>query len=76
MKMKKVVIEIVDEGIGISKRDIKRVFEPFYTGSNGREYGESTGMGLHLVKEVCEKLNHEIYIESEEGIGTRVRLVI
>ncbi|MGG7165647.1 sensor histidine kinase [Clostridium ihumii] len=72
----KVVIEIIDDGIGISKRDIKRVFEPFYTGSNGREYGESTGMGLHLVKDVCEKLNHEIYIESEEGVGTRVKLVI
>lgn len=72
----KVVIEIVDEGIGISKRDIKRVFEPFYTGSNGREYGESTGMGLHLVKDVCDKLNHKIKIESEEGIGTKVKIII
>lgn len=29
---------------------LKRVFDPFFTGENGRKFGESTGMGLYLVK--------------------------
>ncbi|MFD3157052.1 sensor histidine kinase [Haloimpatiens sp. FM7330] len=72
----KVVLEVKDEGIGIPKKDIKRVIEPFYTGEHGRNYGESTGMGLYLVNEVCKKLNHKLDIESQEGIGTRIRIII
>lgn len=67
-------IEVRDQGIGIPKSDIRRVFEPFYTGENGRKYRESTGMGLYLVKEVCEKLGHRVDIESEVGAGTTVRI--
>lgn len=72
----KTTIQVEDEGIGIPKRDIKRVFEAFYTGIHGREYGESTGMGLYLVKEVCNKLGHNVIIESEEDKGTVVTVVI
>lgn len=68
------ILEVKDEGIGIPKKDLKRVTEPFYTGENGRIYGESTGIGLYLVNEVCKKLNHEIIIESEEGTGTQIRI--
>lgn len=67
-------IEVRDQGIGIPKSDIRRVFEPFYTGENGRKYQESTGMGLYLVKEVCEKLGHRVAIESEIEVGTAVRI--
>lgn len=72
---KNIVMEVKDQGIGISKTDIKRVFDPFYTGENGRKFGESTGMGLYLVNKVCEKLDHKIEIESEEGKGTNIRLI-
>ncbi|MFS0644233.1 sensor histidine kinase [Siminovitchia sp. 179-K 8D1 HS] len=69
-----VFLEIRDQGIGIPKTDIKRVFHPFYTGENGRIYRESTGMGLYLVKEVCERLGHHIDIQSEVGVGTTVHI--
>lgn len=68
------ILEVVDEGIGIPKQDLKRIIEPFYTGENGRKFGESTGMGLYLVNEVCKKLNHDIHIESEKGSGTKVKI--
>ncbi|WP_373898025.1 sensor histidine kinase [Haloimpatiens sp. FM7315] len=68
------ILEVEDKGIGISKRDINRVMEPFYTGQHGRNYGESTGMGLYLVNEVCKKLDHDIKIESEEDKGTKVKI--
>ncbi|MCR2821485.1 sensor histidine kinase [Lederbergia panacisoli] len=66
--------EVRDNGIGIPKSDIKRVFNPFYTGENGRLYRESTGMGLYLVKEICDRLGHGIEIESEVGKGTTVKI--
>ncbi|PWA07917.1 sensor histidine kinase [Pueribacillus theae] len=67
-------LEVRDKGVGIPKSDVKRVFKPFYTGENGRIYRESTGMGLYLVKEVCDRLGHQITMESEVGKGTTVRL--
>ncbi|MGG4144466.1 sensor histidine kinase [Paenibacillus algorifonticola] len=69
------VLEVRDEGIGISRADIRRVFEPFYTGANGRRYRESTGMGLYLVKQACDHLQHEVELVSAPGEGTAVRLL-
>ncbi|GIN90265.1 sensor histidine kinase [Siminovitchia terrae] len=66
---------VQDFGIGIAKTDVKRVFNPFFTGENGRLYRESTGMGLYLAKEVCEKLGHGIELESLQGEGTTVKLI-
>ncbi|MBE1447055.1 sensor histidine kinase [Paenibacillus sp. OAS669] len=63
-----------DTGIGIPEQDLPRVFEPFFTGENGRKVGESTGMGLYLVKELCRKLGHRVQIASIEGEGTTVTL--
>lgn len=69
------ILEVKDEGIGISQQDIRRVFEPYYTGKHGRKYRESTGMGLYLVKEISNKLGHHIELDSKEGVGTMVRIL-
>ena len=70
-----IIINIIDELIGIPKKDIKRVFEPFFTGKNGRKFGESTGMGLYIVKKVCDNLGHRVEIKSEIEKGTRVSIL-
>lgn len=70
------IVKISDQGIGIAPSDIKRVFDPFFTGENGRKTGESTGMGLYLAKEVCQRLGHQIKVESEQGEGTVFTLTI
>ena len=72
---KYIIIEIIDEGIGIPKKDIKRVFEPFFTGENGRDFGESTGMGLYIVKTVCDNLGHRVEIKSKVEKGTQVSIL-
>ncbi|QDX93523.1 sensor histidine kinase [Brevibacillus laterosporus] len=72
---KEVVLEIIDRGIGIPEADIKRVFRPFFTGENGRKYRESTGMGLYLVQQISEKLEHQVNITSKVGEGTTVLLI-
>ena len=68
----KKVLEIYDNGIGIPSKDLKRVFEKSFTGSNGREKVKSTGMGLYIVKKLCDKLGHNIKIESKEKEYTKV----
>lgn len=68
------ILTIRDEGLGIPEYDLKRVFEPFFTGENGRKYRNSTGIGLYVCSVICEKLGHDISIKSEEGKGTEVRI--
>ena len=68
----KKVLEIYDNGIGIPSKDLKRVFDKSFTGSNGREKVKSTGMGLYIVKKLCDKLGHNIKIESKEKEYTKV----
>lgn len=72
-KKTETILEIIDYGIGIPKHDLRRVFDPYFTGKKGSKYGESTGMGLYLVKKVCNHLNHVVEIESKENVGTTVR---
>lgn len=68
-------LSITDYGIGIPREDIKRIFDPFYTGRNGRLYRESTGVGLYLVKEVVNFLGHEIQVKSIVGEGTTFKII-
>lgn len=69
-----VILSIEDHGIGVPAADISRVFDKSFTGSNGRQVAASTGMGLYICRKMCEKLGHEIWMESEEGSYTRVRI--
>lgn len=71
----KTVLSIEDRGVGIPEQDIDRVFNPFFTGENGRRYLESTGMGLYLSKDIMKRLGHNIYVKSTEGVGTIVNIV-
>src|SRR5690606_2900074 len=68
------VLEVRDEGVGIPAHDRKRVFQPFFTGENGRTHRESTGMGLYLAHEIISRLGHRIELESTQGSGTALRI--
>lgn len=63
---------IQDTGIGIKPEDLHRVFEKGFTGSTGRSHTKSTGIGLYLAKQLAKKLGHDLSIQSEEGVYTRV----
>ena len=63
---------IYDNGIGIDAKDLPRVFDKTYTGTNGRLKSKSTGMGLYIAKNLCEKLGHKIAIESKVNEYTKV----
>lgn len=73
---KEVVIKVRDNGIGIPKSDIDMVFEKSFTGENGRRYSESTGMGLYIVKTLCDRLGHKVTVDSVQGEWTQVQISI
>ncbi len=60
-------LHIKDNGIGIPKEDINRIFNKGFTGKNGRTRTKSTGIGLYYAKKMCNNLNIDLKVESEEG---------
>ena len=68
------VLSIADDGVGIPAADVGRVFDKGFTGENGRRFARSTGMGLYLVRELCDKMGVSVWLESAEGVGTTVYL--
>ncbi|MEC1752799.1 HAMP domain-containing histidine kinase [Bacillus mojavensis] len=68
-------LSVADDGIGIPAQDLPRIFDPFFTGENGRSMTQATGMGLYLAKEVCSQLGHKLDAQSKEGAGTVMTIV-
>ncbi len=63
-------LEITDDGGGINEDDIKHIFERFYKASNSSE-NSIIGIGLSLAKEIIEKQNGYITVESKIGMGSK-----
>lgn len=70
----KTTLIIEDNGIGIKESDLKQVFNKSFTGENGRNIGKSTGMGLFIAKNMCDKLGHKIAITSKYNEYTKVSI--
>ena len=60
-----------DKGIGIPKDVLDKVFEPFFT---TKQVGNGLGLGLSITYGIVKDYNGEIEIQSEEGIGTTVKM--
>lgn len=63
-----------DNGIGIPESDISHIFDKSFTGENGRTHSKSTGMGLYIVKKLCDKLGHTVSAESVRGEYTTITI--
>lgn len=74
MVKERAVLIIQDDGIGIKREDLPRVFHKSYTGTIGRETSAATGMGLYLAKQAAKSLHILLAIESTEGVGTSVKI--
>ncbi len=69
-----VTLRIEDNGIGIPASDLPRVFDRGFTGANGRSYPRSTGIGLYLVRTLCDKMGLRAQAFSTPGEGTCVAI--
>jgi signal transduction histidine kinase len=66
-------IQVEDNGVGIRRTELSRVFEPFFS---TRRKGKGTGLGLSIVKNIIEEHRGSIEIESEAGRYTRVLVTL
>ena len=67
---KNLFISIKDNGYGIEKNSLKRVFERFYRTSKARAHTRGTGLGLALVKQLSSRIGSRIKVESKINVGT------
>jgi len=71
----RVVISVVDTGVGIPARDLDRIFERFYRVDRARARATGgTGLGLSIVRHVAHNHGGEVHVESQEGVGSTFRL--
>jgi two-component system phosphate regulon sensor histidine kinase PhoR len=74
---KKVLVRITDNGEGIEKQNIPRLFERFYrVDKSGSRTEGGSGLGLAIVKHIIEAHKEKIYVESEFGIGSEFSFTI
>jgi two-component system cell cycle sensor histidine kinase PleC len=72
-----VVVEVADTGIGMSERDISVAMTPFgQVDSSHARWREGTGLGLPIAKALTELHGGELAIESREGEGTTVKVIL
>lgn len=69
----KLLIKVADNGEGISMNHVDKVFDMFYRGS---QTSSGSGLGLYICKEIIQKMNGVIGLESVEGEGTTVSMSI
>jgi hypothetical protein len=70
---KYVIVEIQDNGMGISEVNLKQIFKPFFTTKSA---GEGHGLGLSICQQILNSYGGEVLVDSRVGQGTRVRMQI
>lgn len=71
-----VVLTVKDEGIGLNPEQITKILSNENTSTAGTQGEKGSGLGLFLVKELLQKINAELKIESEPGKGSRFMIVM
>ena len=67
-------LTVKDFGIGIAAEEITKIFDRFYRVDKTRNHAFGSGLGLSIVKTICDLHNIKIDIESQQGVGTTMTL--
>ena len=68
-----IIVEVSDNGIGISNDDVNNIMLPFYT---SKEEGKGTGLGLSICYQIIKEMNGTIDITSKRYHGTKIKIVL
>jgi len=68
-----VIIEVADNGIGMTLEEKEKCFDPFYT---TKDVGQRTGIGLSIANDIIRELEGRLDFDSERNVGTAMRLII
>ncbi|TWP23828.1 HAMP domain-containing histidine kinase [Apibacter muscae] len=71
----KIEIRFKDEGIGISRQELKKIFKPFYRGNN-KEWAQGSGIGLSLADKIIKLHGGEIIVSSKINLGTTFTVIL
>ncbi|XJZ28780.1 sensor histidine kinase [Bacillota bacterium Lsc_1132] len=69
-----ILLKIEDNGIGIAKEDVGKIFDRFYQGDKSRTNAEGTGLGLSIAKWIIEKHHGKTKVNSTPGEGTAIEI--
>ena len=76
-KQEKVLIEVIDKGIGIPETEIPLIFNEFYRASNVKaEIKDGTGLGLAISKQIVENHGGKIWVQSKVNVGTTFYILL
>jgi signal transduction histidine kinase len=67
------VIEVSDNGCGMDEKTMEKIFDPFFTTKSSMM---GTGLGLHVCRNLVERLGGYIEVESKPGEGSTFRVVL
>ena len=65
------ILNIIDNGIGVSKDKINKIFEPYYTTKD-----KGTGLGLSICKKIIEDHGGKIFIKKNSSVGSTVSIIL
>ena len=72
----KAIFTVKDTGCGIAPQYLNRIFERFFRVKNNKYLKvNGTGLGLTIVKNICNNYNADIHVKSEENVGTEISVV-
>ena len=72
-----VCLRVADTGVGISVQDQSRLFSPFVQASNNTQSArQGSGLGLVICRELCEMMGGQLHLDSLEGLGTQIDIVM
>jgi len=70
---KKVVVEVIDNGVGIPPENLPKIFEPFFT---TKEIGKGTGLGLAVCYGILTEHGGSLDVQSTVGVGTTFTITL